>query len=93
MNWCKLPTVILKIPGSLNCLLISLCKGGTDSVRSYGPNCGFCTSMASEWEKFAQQVEDEGLDVKIGAFNVHESENQREDVRTFLPGPLPGLHL
>jgi len=49
--------------------------------------------MASEWEAFAQMVAEEDLDLKVGSFNVHESENQVESIRNLMPGPLPGIHL
>jgi len=62
-------------------------------IKFYGPNCGFCKAMAEEWESFAQLVEEEELDIKIGQFDVHKTENQVQEIRTFFPGPLPGLHL
>merc|ERR1711934_142302 len=76
--------------------LLEIAHGDTDDtwfIKFYGPNCGLCTSMAEEWEKFAQNVIDEELDIKVGAFDVHATENQVEEVRIFFPGPLPGLHL
>jgi len=62
-------------------------------VKFYGPNCGYCKSMADDWEALAREAEEEGLDMKIGAFNVHSDYVGFEGVRDLFPGPLPGLHL
>ena len=49
--------------------------------------------MADDWEALAREAEEEGLDMKIGAFNVHSDYVGFEGVRDLFPGPLPGLHL
>jgi len=76
--------------------LLKIALGDTEDtwfIKFYGPDCGFCKAMAEEWEAFAQQIEDEGYDIKVAAYNVHESSHQVAEVRHFFPGPLPGLHL
>jgi len=75
--------------------LLKIAHGNTEDpwfIKFYGPNCGFCKSMAPAWEDLADEIESEGLDIKIGAFNVHEDHVGFEGVRDLFPGPLPGLH-
>ena len=60
---------------------------------SYGPDCGFCKAMAQEWEDFDALIEEEELDIKLGAYNVHEPGNKTPETQILFPGPLPGLHL
>jgi len=61
-------------------------------IKFYGPNCGFCKAMADEWEAFAQLVEEEEYDLKIGSFDAQRTDFDRQPFRDIFPGPLPGLH-
>jgi len=49
--------------------------------------------MAPAWEKLAEMVETEELDLKIAQYNVHAEGMVDDYSKHFLPGPLPGLHL
>jgi len=73
---------------------LSQVVGGDDNwiVMFYGANCGFCKSVKPFFEDLEQEVEEEGLDLRLAMLDVHK-EGTGNDMFYYMPGPLPGIHL
>merc|ERR1711976_29026 len=61
-------------------------------IKFYSPKCGWCKSMAEQWEEFAEMVESEDLDLKVVSADVLEIDTSEfPQLKQVMPGPLPGV--
>jgi thiol-disulfide isomerase/thioredoxin len=60
------------------------------AVAFYSPTCGFCKMIEPEWERFAQEVDEDELPLTVARINVKDSPELSKEHNV---GRLPGIKL
>jgi len=64
--------------------------GGVWAVNFYSPTCGFCKMIEPEWQKFADEVDEDELPITVSRINVKDSPGLSKEHEV---GRLPGIKL